>query len=246
MDAYIFISVLALVALLLIYTYKQDKYMKEPIGKLLKAYGFGLLAFPGFFIFLCLFVPLFPEGDDPGMLQLILSLFCISSVPMEGSKLFFLWLLLRRNDNFNEYVDGIIYATFISLGFATLESMTFLLTDENTNALSMMELTHGLLAAPANWFFGILMGYYYSLAKFSKSHKGKYALLTFAVPVLAHAAYDFILSILPDINPMFEGIAIVVLLFLCYKAWIFGNKRIHQLLERDKPFFEQEDEQVKE
>ena len=96
MDFNPLIPILLLVSILMVYTYKKDMYMKEPIGCLIKAYGFGLLAYPGYFLLMAVFSPIFPEGDDAGVLQMIISILCITSVPMEGSKLIFLWLLLRK------------------------------------------------------------------------------------------------------------------------------------------------------
>ena len=243
MDPFTIIPIILLVTALMAYTYKKDKYMKEPLGNLFKAFAYGLLSFPCFFFLLFLFIPFFSEGDDAGFIQTILSIFCISAVPMEGAKLLFLWLLLRKNNYFNEHVDGIIYATFISLGFASLESLTFLSTEEGDAIEQTIGITRGLLSAPVNWFYGILMGYYYSLAKFSKTNKTKYALLAFIVPVVVHAAYDLLMSSAAYMEPLYEGIAFIVLLFLGYQAWKLGNKRIDQLLERDKPYFENEEEE---
>ena len=79
----------------------------------------------------------------------------------------------EKNDYFNEHVDGIIYATFVSLGFATLEGLLLLCMGDDASTNSFIYTARGILAAPVNWFLGILMGYYYSRAKFSKTKNKK-------------------------------------------------------------------------
>lgn len=72
------------------------------------------------------------------------------------------WLLMyvvtRKNKHFNYLFDGIVYATFLSLGFALAENIHFVLQG-NLDLLTPKLLT----SVPGHLFIGILMGYYYTM-----------------------------------------------------------------------------------
>ena len=53
--------------------------------------------------------------------------FFVAAAPEEGAKLLALWLLLRKNPHFDEDFDCIVYSVFVSLGFATLENIGYVL-----------------------------------------------------------------------------------------------------------------------
>ena len=116
---------LAPVIVIAVYIYIRDKYEKEPINMLLKALGAGILiTIPVLFVerFLSAIMPAFPPQG-----QAFYSAFVVAGFTEELFKFLALYILIWSNRNFNEKFDGIVYAVFISLGFAGIENILYVL-----------------------------------------------------------------------------------------------------------------------
>lgn len=231
-NAAILITALLPVAILLFYIGRKDKLSPEPAGQLVKAF---LLGVTSVFLSLFLSVPcgelgLYPE-ECVTVFDAILTSFFAAAIPEEAAKLFVLWLLLRRNTYFDERMDGIVYAVSISLGFAALENI-FYLFSEPESYLST-GISRALFSIPGHFGFGVLMGYYYSLAKFDPIKQKKNAILTMVAPVLAHGIYDSILFTI-EVSPALSGILTILFLFFCHRMWKSGSRRIAEHISHDR------------
>lgn len=80
--------------------------------------------------------------------------------------------------------------------------------------------------------FGILMGYYYSLARFSHEKRLRYVLLCLVAPILAHGIYDSLLF-MQEVPAVAGGLLTLLFLWFCYKLWDRGSKSIEKHLQRD-------------
>ncbi|MGI9201722.1 MAG: PrsW family intramembrane metalloprotease, partial [Woeseiaceae bacterium] len=113
------------------YHYYKDRHLPEPIGHLLLAFIFGVLAAG---VSQSLYIGLEPLGlrydagylaetNTPGLLA-----YCLLAIgPIEElSKLLFFVLIIIRFEEFDEPLDGIIYASFIGLGYAAIENWQYL------------------------------------------------------------------------------------------------------------------------
>ena len=92
--------------------------------------------------------------------------------------------------DFNEPFDGIIYAVMVSMGFAAVENLFYVLEGGMDVAV-----IRAVTAIPAHAVFAILMGYYMGKAKFSPTKKVRYNLTGLFLAILFHGAYDFFLFI---------------------------------------------------
>ncbi len=110
-----------------VYHYHKDRHLPEPVGHLLMAFLFGVLAAG---ISQSLYLSLEPLGlrYDAGFLAetntlglLAYALLVIGPVE-ELSKLLLFVLIVIRFKEFDEPLDGIIYASFIGLGYAAIEN----------------------------------------------------------------------------------------------------------------------------
>jgi len=107
---------------------------------------------------------------------------------------FFKWLVVYytvyKHIAFDEPYDGIVYAVAVSLGFATLENLLYLLL----NGLEMA-LWRALLPGSGHALFAIFMGYYLGLAKFTGNlqMQRKRLLASLFLPIALHAAYNLIM-----------------------------------------------------
>lgn len=200
MSAYfktLLISALLPGLILMLYIFKKDRLEKEPKGLLWKLLLFGALFS---------FVPailenigdrildgLFPRG---GRLYYALDAFVVVALSEEGMKRFVLKRKTWSSPSFNCSFDGIVYAAYVSLGFACLENLIYVFGSGVAGGLSTA-MARAFTAIPAHFFNAVFMGLYYGRAKECEL-KGDAAGRDFnmgrslLVPVLLHGAYDYL------------------------------------------------------
>ena len=149
---------------------------------------------------------------------------------LHGLSLIMLWILLRKNRYFDEKMDGIVYAVCVSLGFAALENIMYLFS--NAESYLSVGIARAIFAVPGHFCFGILMGYYYSFAKFYPKAPEKNKVLILVAPIIVHGLYDSILFII-NVTPAISGVLLIVFLVFCHKMWKYGSQRIEEHLMRD-------------
>ena len=219
------------VAILVFYIYHKDKRSPEPTGLLLKAFFYGILSVP---LSLCVSLPLqflgFYSLEVTNVLGAVSSSFFGAAIPEELAKLFMLWLLLRRNRYFDEKMDGIVYAVCVSMGFAALENIMYLFS--NAESFLSVGVARAIFAVPGHFCFAILMGYYYSLAKFYPLSSKRNRAFVFIAPVVVHGLYDSILLVI-NVTPAISSALLIVFLVFCSKMWKYGSKKIEEHLQRD-------------
>ena len=213
------------VIILMIYFYSHDKFEKEPPKTLLKAFSAGVLsALLAIILAVSMSFPL-PESASAAYAAFIHS-FWEAAIPEEISKFALLYLFIWRDKNFNEYYDGILYAVFVSLGFACFENTMYVMEHGISIAFS-----RALLAVPLHALCGVIMGYYFSLAKFT-GRKMSNLLKAVLLAILAHGIYDFILFYLEPyvaLSPivgLFTTILVFVFVGILWKISL-GKIKIH-------------------
>lgn len=231
MNYMILLTALLPIAILAFYIYRKDCKSPEPTGQLLKAFFLGVLSVP---LSLCISTPLEVLGlysmEPSTAAGAISTSFWGAAIPEEIAKFTMLWLVLRKNRHFNEKMDGIIYAVFVSLGFAALENVMYLFA--NADAYIEVGITRAMFAVPGHFCFGILMGYYYSLAIFYPKAPKKNKALILVAPITVHGLYDSILFVI-NVTPAISGILLIVFLVFCFKMWKRGSRSIEEHLLRD-------------
>lgn len=240
---YLLLTALLPVLILIIYIYRKDKKQPEPIGQIVRAFLLGLLSAPLSF---AVSVPsemigLYSEEVYTVMDAIRVSFFG-AAIPEELAKLFILWIVVRNNKFFDEKMDGIVYAVCVSMGFAAFENITYLVS--NMDSYMQVGFSRALTAVPGHFCFGVIMGYYYSLASFDEKDRQKNQIMVIAAPVIVHGIYDSILfasSALINkflvINETLAGIISIVFvagfIYFCFKMWKFGSAKIQQHIEND-------------
>ncbi|WP_195940517.1 PrsW family intramembrane metalloprotease [Romboutsia sp. 1001713B170131_170501_G6] len=173
--------------------YLKDKYDKEPINRLVKFFLLGV--FMGVIALIIEFI-LLKLNILTGYTSIIYISFIVAGMTEEGLKAFVLIPNLLKERYFNEELDGIIYSVFLSLGFATLENLLYILKEDQSTVIQV-GLIRAIISVPAHMLFAITMGYYISKYKFStdKFKKREYLILSVLIPILIHGVFDFILMI---------------------------------------------------
>lgn len=235
MTSIILLTALAPVAILLFYVYRRDKQSPEPMSLLLKAFGLGVASV---FVSLAISTPLEALGLYPDNPTTIFGCICTSffgaAIPEEIAKLVMLWLVLRNNPYFDEKMDGIVYAVCISLGFAAFENVSYLFM--YSDDFLSVGIARAIFSVPGHFCFGVLMGYYYSLAKFYPLSPKKNKTLVLLVPIIVHGLFDSILFV-SDATPAISGILSIVFIYFCYKMWKYCSRSIEEHLQRDGIYF---------
>jgi RsiW-degrading membrane proteinase PrsW (M82 family) len=200
-----------------LYIYLKDKHEREPLGLLLMSFFYGVLS-----IFVTLFISwpleiLVINKQDAA--ELFADAFFKVALVEEFSKFIFIRFILFRNKNFNEPFDGIVYATMVGMGFATLENILYVYQYGMATGILRM-----FTAVPAHACFAILMGYYLGRAKFTHKKNLYYTLLALISATVFHGLYDYFLFItfVPGIW-IGAALSLIVAIILSRKAI-----RIHQ------------------
>ena len=151
-----------------------------------------------------------------------------AALPEEMAKLLMLWLVLRNNPYYDEYLDGIVYAACVGLGFAGTENIMYLLQSEDWIGTAIMR---GVTAVPAHFAIACAMGYFYS-----KRHFGDRSTVTavcvLAVPVLIHWVYDA-LAFSEGIYPALSVVINALFVLLIWRVYKGTMRRIAELQQRD-------------
>lgn len=219
------------VVFLLIYIYRQDKYEKEPTGALIKAFVGGMLCVPLDFVLVPLIQGIFYSES------VFYSAFIEAGFCEELCKFIILFLAFWWSKNFNEHMDGIVYAVYVSLGFACIENILYVFRAASAS-LGYGIITcivRALLSVPGHFLFAIIMGYFLSMAKFNEKGRFGFILAGLFGAILAHGLFDWLLMTIEIIHPIF-GIMLFVLFILGdIKLWKLGVKYIRRHQE-NSPF----------
>lgn len=162
------------------YFYLRKQIAKEPSRTLFHTFVYGaMMTFPILFI-----QHVFEEEG------IFTHVFFRDVMFTSGLEEFFKWLILLiaiyRHVEFQDAYDGILYGASISLGFATVENVLYLLTYGTDIAF-----VRALLPVSSHALFGVVMGYYVGKAKFAvESNKNILLLMAFIAPYSLHFIYN--------------------------------------------------------
>ena len=214
------------VVILMVFIYRQDKYQKEPVKSLAKAFIGGMMAIPLDIVIV--------TGIDSALGNsaiantVFFSAFLEAGIPEELSKFLIFMLLIWRDKNFDEYFDGIVYATFIGLGFACIENLEYVFSYGFQTGV-----VRALLSVPGHFLFGVVMGYFFSMAKFHHNKRGIYLISGLLLAMLAHGLFDWLLMV-ASVLPFVGGIIYIVFIWGDIKLWKLGLRYINKQQENSR------------
>lgn len=147
--------------------------------------------------------------------------FLWSSFVEEFLKFLAVYLVIIRNPEFDEPVDGMIYMISAALGFAAIENvlvMFNLIPDSPGTALNTLALRFvgaTLLHALASG----LMGYFLAMSWFFREHRKKLIIFGLAIVTLFHAAFNMLIAFAqesanPTIGLVYTTFLLIILAFL--------------------------------
>ena len=190
------------------YFYLRKQIAKEPSKTLFHTFLYGaIMTFPILFI-----QHVFEEEN-------IFSDYFLRNVVFTSAlEEFFKWLILLlaiyRHVEFEDAYDGILYGASVSLGFATVENILYLITYGTDIAF-----IRAFLPVSSHALFGVVLGYYIGRAKFAvKANKKTLLLIAFLAPFSLHFVYNSIFVIE-------EFVLYLIIPFMLF-LWWFGLTRV--------------------
>ena len=217
---------------LMVRVYKADRLEKEPIGLLVSLLLLGIISttFAGITEELGedFLRDFFPHG---GLVYDALLYFIVVALSEEGFKYLLLKIRTWKSPHFNCQFDGVVYAVFVSMGFALWENIAYVLRYGFGTAVA-----RAVTAVPGHACFGVFMGVWYGVAKRYemagfRAESRRARRMSLMIPVLLHGAYDFIASMENDLMGV---------IFLIFVSWMFGAalKLVKKTSAEDSPLMQ--------
>lgn len=219
------------VVIICTYIYSKDRN-KEPWPLLIKLFFLGIGS-----CFLVLFISdivfkIFPFMDKDTSFMNFFEVMAYSFIGVALIEEFCKWLMSFAGAYFHkaydEVYDGIVYAVYVSLGFACLENILYVFASHSI----AVGISRGILSVPGHACDAVFMGYYLSLAKVyasqgNKAQERKNLVLSVLVPTILHGIYDFCL---------FVDIDAILLVFFAFviALYVFSIKKIKLLAAQCK------------
>ncbi len=244
------VALIALIPSLLLctYIYEKDRVEKEPVILLLILFVAGVVAYIP-----ALFAEQFMVGAVDKMFasSIEYNLAGVAKYTSNGAKLshfamcafvgvalveetikwIVVFLITNRSKQFNCLFDGVVYSTFVSLGFATFENVRYALIDGWDTLL-----IRAITSVPGHLCFGIFMGICYTTWRaYSETRKqekiwieqgkiekskfkmnGLWLVLSYILPILVHGIYSYTSSFNTNTMNMLFYAFLVVLYVFCF------------------------------
>lgn len=202
-----------------------DRHLPEPAGHLLLAFALGVGAYYlGLLLYGALdYVQLredaflLAESNLPGLFAY--SVLVIGVIEELAKMVPFLLVVLRFTE-FDEPIDGIIYASFIALGFSAVENLSYVAYLTKLEAYS-----RGFAGPVVHIVFASVWGYYIGRAYLIRRALVPTILAVLALTALSHGIYDFIVIGLPTTALPLSALLIAAL-------WIWRLRLIRDLHEK--------------
>ncbi len=192
----------------IIFIYKTDRYEPEPKKQILKAYILGVL---------CVFPAVLLENLLDVGSEYIMAVIT-APVVEEVLKFFIFMIFFYHAKDFDEPLDGIIYACSIALGFATIENVFYVFSALEYNKVFEVASMRAFLSIPGHFLFSALWGYAAGTVKFRMRHRVTLGAGVITA-ILLHAGFNFTATLSAI------GTLVFIIVFSLY-AWVLFTKRL--------------------
>ena len=212
--------------LILLYIYKKDDN-KEPKELLKRLFIWGMIiCIPVAFIELGI-QHLFPKEETMNLYMLFVYVLIDVALVEELFKWIIIYKITFNHESFDQLYDAIVYAVFVSLGFACFENIFYVLDSGITTGI-----LRAVTAIPGHASDAIIMGNFLGLAKVAQLKgknklKRRFLFLSIIAPVYNHAVYDYCLY---TNNVIFIIIFILFIIFI----YIYSIKKVKKVSSNNR------------
>ncbi|MDD1708638.1 MAG: PrsW family glutamic-type intramembrane protease [Methanoregulaceae archaeon] len=213
---YLFLLAIAPAAFWLWYFYNKDRYEPEPLSWILFIYLLGIaVTIPVAII----------EGVMGEFLPEFLIVVMVAPIVEEAGKYLVVRKTVYESGEFDEPVDGIIYAAAAGLGFATLENVIYVFSALETSLVLALQtgLIRAVISVPGHVLFSAMWGYSLGKARFLPAEKRPVVIAGGLILAMAsHSLFNLLL---------FDAIGFAILVLVVVPLfWFAVQKRIDQAL----------------
>ncbi len=197
------------------YFYRRDAWEREPRSLMAKTFLYGAVVTVVAVVI-----------EAPFLFSELLLSVMIAPVVEELCKFAVVRFRVYTRAEFNEPVDGIIYAAAAALGFATVENIFYLggsFFTIGVLAFTVTFIVRALISVPSHAIFSSMWGYALGLAKCTpKAQTGHIVLSGVLLAMLLHAIFNFL---------ALTGVlfALGMLVFVPV-GWVLVNNRVRRAL----------------
>lgn len=200
------------VLIIILFVYFQDKYSKEPTLTLFVAFMMGIVSVIPAVIIENVYEFAFGFTSGVNLPTTILYSFVGVGLTEEFCKFIFLRWYIYKNKNFDEPMDGVVYAVMVSMGFAAIENVYYVMYSQDP---IFTALARSLTAVPAHASFGVIMGLYFGMARFTFSQKRfRYLIISVILATTAHGFYNLFLFIGCPFCPFITLIVLIICIII--------------------------------
>ena len=172
------------------------------------------------------------EGTYAGALW---SAFVEAAIPEELCKIGVVYWVVWRRPEFDERMDGIVYATRAGLGFALVENILYLVGQQEMTGFLVTWFLRALLAVPGHALWTGMMGYFAARRRFDGVGPG--ILGGYLLAVALHGGYDAALFVTGPLRAHGEdGLALAMLavpILVIVMSWILIKRMARTALRLD-------------
>ncbi len=195
------------------YFYRKDRYEREPHGLVLRTAFFGVLcAIPVTFI-------------EMPFENFFIAAVIVAPIVEEFAKFAVVRWTIYDNPEFDEPMDGVVYAAAAALGFASIENVGYIAEhyfDKGMGAASGVFVARAVLSVPGHVLFSSLWGYALGRAKFQPPEmRQRTIVLGLGLAMIGHSLFNLFLII---------GLALTVVFLLLPYLWKRFNRNVDELL----------------
>jgi len=190
-----------------LYIFYKDRYNREPRLNLSVSFILGSLAIiPAIW-----FEKGFSYTIDGSIAGVAIFSYAVVAFAEEGSKFLGLRLYSYNRKSFDEPLDGIVYSVMVSMGFASLENVMYVLNFAQEGRGLQVGLERMFLSVPAHASFAVVMGYFVGKAKFNSGSRSFLLMLTgLLIAIFFHGTFDFFLF-LPKYSQLGKNVSEILL-----------------------------------
>ena len=211
------------VYIICLYVYNKDKE-KESKKLLTKLILFGIFSCIPAAIIEIIIAQFFNKPEYMNSIELLVYSIIGIGLVEESCKFFLIYKITYHHKEFDHIYDVIVYCVFLSLGFALLENILYVLLSESNISVGILR---AICAIPGHACFAIIMGNYLGKAKINsinnnKRDEKKNLILSIIIPSIIHGIYDYCL--LNDYLIYF-----LIFIIVLISIYIYGIKKIAKL-----------------
>lgn len=206
------------------YHYHKDRHLPEPAGNLLLCFGLGLLAAA---LSKGIYIALGPLGlrydavalaANDGAALFAFAMLAIGPIE-EFSKMLPFLIVVMRFREYDEPLDGIIYASFIALGYAAVENYLYLDFMSGIEAIA-----RGFAGPVIHIVFASIWAYWITRARLAGRPLVLPALMGFLLAASLHGMYDFLVLRYP-VTALPTAAAMITVI------WVWRLRLMHRMHE---------------